>query len=1486
MKITELAIKRPILFIVFYLIIAGLGIMGYTKLRYELLPELATPIVTVTAVYPGGAPSEIENTVSKKLEDALSGINKIKRVNTYSVQNSSVVSIEFVADASSEKAVQDVQRAINKVLPDLPAGVKPPTIESYSINAEPVLRIGVTAKIPEAKLYEMLDKQIRPEISQLKNVGRVMLLGGASREIKVQADLEKLKAYGMGIDELTQAIGRSNVEIPIGSVKAPDGEFDVRTTGKAQDFEQLMMQPVRAMEDGSTVYVKDVATIREGNKDATVINRINGESSIALLVDKQTGANAVEAAKLVREQLGNLETTHANIGLKFAVIQDSSEFTLKAAHSVYFDFFVAVLLVALVMLVFLHSLRNAVTVLIAIPTSLLVAFIMMYALDYSLNLMTLLAMSLVIGILVDDSIVVLENIYRHLEMGSDRMKASLDGRNEIGFAAMSITLVDVVVFLPLAFVPGLVGSLVKEFALVIVVSTLSSLMVSFTLTPMISSRFSKLTHLDGKTFFSRFALFFEYQIERLTSVYKNILAWSLDNKWKTVAIAGVFLVSTFSLMLTGYVGSEFVPPTDKGELSLLITAPPGTRLGEMDSTIKSIEQKVRKLPEVASQFTLVGYQNDGFGENKGGNVASINISLVPAEKRSKSLPEIGRELKKIALQEAGAKVDVSTVGLFGTNAAPIQLLLRGENRDTVFAAARKLLEEVRKLDGVVAPKLSAEEAKPSLQVNIDRRKLGELGLTVEGISTALRIAINGYEDMKFSSQGSEIDMRISLRDEDKTSVADIENFPFTNTSGQTVYLKQFADVRFTNAPSLLERRSKQPAVVLLAKVTGRPTGDVGEDIKALIRKNPLPASVTIGYEGDLDLQDDAFSSLGLALATSLVLIYLIMVALYNNWAYPFVVLFSIPVGVGGSVLALALAGKSMNIFSIFGLIMMMGLVAKNAILLVDRANERLAEGDDLRTALMDAGSTRLRPILMTTLAMVIGMLPLALSKGASSEMISSLAWVLIGGLSSSMFLTLVLVPVVHYGITRMIERGAQKNSKKINATLVVTVLFLLGGLPLSAQTIKNETHTVHYLTVEQAVETGLSKNKMVKAGELATLKSKYATKEIEANRYPQISASTSYIRHIKPSVFFFPGIGFDANGELTVDNSKMMAVNGSSKNYFSGMVDLRLPLFNAELQEGVKLSRLNTSLSEADRDVAKWELADEIRKAYYSVLLAKLNKDLVEKSIERAALTLKDTRILHKNGMALVSDTLNVYINVQNQKPNLYMVENQLIQATDYLKELIGIDLDDTLQLADTIDKNVLIYRLPETSFANSFSDRPDFRRNAAQQALARKQIDLDKSRKLPSLDFISQYQIQSQSDDFKFNQYRWPNSFYVGVQLNIPIFTGFRNDYKAKQSSVALQELKLAAEQLSTKAQLEYRKAEGDFNEALSRMQVSEDIISAAEKSLELVNGRYLKGVGRYQDVLDGQFSITQARNAYNKAVYDAYIALAAKKKAGGITR
>jgi multidrug efflux pump subunit AcrB len=681
MSITSLAIKRPILFIVFYLLLIGLGVFSYKQLKFELLPELATPFVVVVTQYPGASPKEVENSVTKKIEDAVAEVSKVKKVTAASSENVSVVTLEFLPSANADQAAQDVQRAVSKVVSEFTSGIKNPSIEKFNINDLPVLRVGVTSSASEEELFELVKNQIKPSLSQIKSVGRVSLMGGAEKEVKIWMDNEQLVRYNLALAEVMEVIQKANQDVPVGKVKDTDAQFTIRLAGKVNEIEQMLNQDIKVLADGSKIKVKDVAKIYVDRKEFEVVNRLDMKPSVGLFVGKRTGSNAVEVSESVRKQFENLEKEYAHIQLKFEIAQDTSEFTLKAAEHVFDDFIIALILVALVMLVFLHSIRNAAIVMLAIPTSLASAFIMMFFFDYSLNLMTLLAMSLVIGILVDDSIVVLENIYRHLEMGKDKVQASLDGRNEIGFSALSITLVDVVVFLPMALVPGLVGSLVKQFSLVIVVSTLSSLVVSFTLTPMISSRFAQLTHLKKGKILDNILLFFERQIESLTKAYEGILVWSLKHKVATVSIALGLLFASLGLAGFGFIGSEFAPATDKGEMSLFISMPQGTSLGKTDAIVKNIENRIKQIPEVTKTFTSVGYQNDGFNDNFAPNLAAVSISLKSSEQRTKTINELAREVKTMAMQYPGVKARVSPIGLFGAQDAPIQILISNNDRD-------------------------------------------------------------------------------------------------------------------------------------------------------------------------------------------------------------------------------------------------------------------------------------------------------------------------------------------------------------------------------------------------------------------------------------------------------------------------------------------------------------------------------------------------------------------------------------------------------------------------------------------------------------------------------------------------------------------------------------------------------------------------------------------------------------------------------------
>jgi HAE1 family hydrophobic/amphiphilic exporter-1 len=1026
MTLTELSIKRPTFVVVIFTVLGVLGLLSFAQLKYELLPKMSNPFVTITTVYPGASPSEVETSVSKPIEDAVSGLDKVKSVRATSQEGVSFVMIEFEQTANVDFALQDAQRKVGEVESKLPTDVKAPKLSKFALDEIPILRMGVTSSMPDKEFYQLVKDRLQPRLAKIGGVGQITLVGGDEREIQINVDADRLETFGLSILQVSQSVKSANLDFPTGKIDDRDGQYVVRVAGKFGSIEELRDLVVGKSKAGGDIRLSDVAEVADGTKETTTMSRINGKTSIGVLVQKQSDANAVEVSKQVRAEIARIEKDFASQGVKFDVAQDGSTFTVDAADAVEHDLMIAVILVAIVMLLFLHSIRNSFIVMIAIPASLISTFIMMWAFGFSLNLMTLLGLSLVVGILVDDSIVVLENIYRHLEAGKDKREAALIGRNEIGFTALSITLVDVVVFLPLALVSGLVGNIMREFALVVVTSTMLSLFVSFTITPALASRISKLEHMTKKTLMGRFGLWFESMYDRLTAVYGRALGWAIGKWWHGLAvgaIATVLFISSFMLIKLGYIGSEFITQSDRGEFSVTLELPPGATLEQTNQVTQQVEHAVLSMPEVKKAFVNVGVSSEGLIGQSANNSSELNIALVPKEQRIKSTDEIGEDIKAVAMAIPGVKARVNPIGIFGTaNQTPIQIVISGPNETEVRASANHVADMFRTIQGTTDVRLSSEEGKPETQVKIDREKMAALGLTVAEVGGTLRVALNGDNDAKYREKGDEYDINVKLDEFDRARTDEVENLTFVNHRGEQIQLKQFASVVQSTGPSKLQRKDRVSAVTVYSQVLGRPSGDIAADFQKKLAKDPLPAGITIAYDGDLKNQQESGSSLGIAFLVGIFFMYLVMVALYNSYMYPLVVLFSIPLAMIGALLALGLAGKSLSIFSMLGIIMLMGLVAKNAILLVDFANRLREEGYGLKEALLEAGKERLRPILMTTLTMIFGMLPIALSQSAGAEWKSGLAWALVGGLTSSMVLTLIVVPVVYLTFATVAEK--------------------------------------------------------------------------------------------------------------------------------------------------------------------------------------------------------------------------------------------------------------------------------------------------------------------------------------------------------------------------------------------------------------------------------------------------------------------------------
>jgi HAE1 family hydrophobic/amphiphilic exporter-1 len=1034
MKITEVSIKRPSIILVLFIILTFLGLTSYRNLSYELLPKFSAPIVTVTAVYPGASPNEVENTVTKELEDAVSSMENVDRITATSYEGLAVVVVQLRTEANVDLALQDAQRKVNAILGELPEDVKSPSLGKFSIDDLPIIRLGVSADINATELYDLVKLRIQPNISKIPGVAQTNLIGGEEREIRVNVDNEKLQAYKLSLPQLVNLIETSNLDFPTGKIKTQEEQVLIRLAGKYANLDDLRNLVITYNQNGGPVRLSEVAEVQDTKKEIELINRINLQNSIGISIQKQSDANAVSVSELVKKELTQLEKTYAKENLKFITAQDSSEYTLESADAVIHDLILAIVLVAAIMLLFLHSIRNSIIVMVAIPLSLIATFIGMSLFGFTLNLMTLLGLSLVVGILVDDAIVVIENIYRHMEMGKSKVQAAYDGVKEIGFTVVSITMVIVVVFLPIALTTGLVSNIMKQFSIVVVIATLLSLLVSFTMVPFLYSRFGKLEHISAKNFFGKIILGFESALDNFTKWIQGILRWALGHRAITIIGAVALFFGSLALVGAGFIGSEFVAQGDRSEFILVLEYPKKTSVDQNNLMTRQIEEFVSSKTEVVSLFTSVGQSSEsGMGSTQGTAYKSeINVKLVPASDRKESSDIYGVLLKNEIMQKfAGVKVKSTPISILGTaNQAPIQLIVTGPTYDTVMQFADKLMERVKKVEGTQEVKLSVESGNPEVVVTTDRTKMAELGLDLQSVGATMQYAFSGNSDAKFRQGENEYDINIRFDEYDRRSVEDVRALTFMNKFGQTVRLEQFADVKESSGPSRLERYNRITSVNLNSQLLGRSSGAVSEEIKGIISTMDKPSGVAVTFGGNQQNQEESFSQLGFAFLTSILLVYLIMVALYNNFIYPFVVLFSIPLAMIGALFALALSANTLSIFTILGIIMLIGLVAKNAILVVDFTNHLKEKGMATKEALLEATKERLRPVLMTTIAMVVGMLPVALATGAGAAWKNGLAWAIIGGLISSTFLTLVVVPVVYQLVDRLMEKTGLVNKEK------------------------------------------------------------------------------------------------------------------------------------------------------------------------------------------------------------------------------------------------------------------------------------------------------------------------------------------------------------------------------------------------------------------------------------------------------------------------
>ena len=1036
MKISEISIKRPsVIIVLFSLMLLG-GIASYFGMGYELVPKFDVNVISVQTVYPGAAPEEVETSVTKVIEDAVSSLENVKKIESKSMESVSVVIVTLNTGADVNFLLTDAQRKINAVVNDLPDDAETPSLNKFSLDDVPIMNLSVTSDLTEKELYDLLDQKIQPIFSRINGVAKVDLIGGEEREIQVSIDPERMDGYGLTINQVQQIIAASNMDFPTGNIKSRNNQMTIRLSGKFTSLEQMRNLPITTPA-GTQIRLRDIADVQDGIKDIEKIARIDQTNTILMQVFKQSDANAVAVSDLVKETIETIQVDYSSENVQVSIASDSTDYTINAANNVMVDLSLAVVLVVLIMLFFLHSLRDAGIASLAIPLSLIGTFIVLNLLGYTLNLMTLLGLSLVVGIVVDDAIVVIENIHRHMEMGKNKVRAAFDGAKEIGFTVTAITLVIVVVFLPIAMSSGLVADILRQFCVTVVVATLLSLVVSFTLVPWLYSRVGKLSHISRHSFFGKILYGFEAGLTKLTNFISGVLEWSLKkraNKIITLLVTVIlFLASTVGLVGGGFIGGDFFPGNDRGEFYLQFELEKDASIEQTNLLTQRAEEILIQKPEIEKMITTVGQASDGMMSTSGTKYKS-EIQIYMDDEYRKTEPtkvyaaKLKREMENLLVD---AKVSTIQVGIMGAEQAPLMLTVIASSQEDALEYAQKAADILENIPGSSEVKLTSEDGNPEVVVQLDRDKMNTLGLNVATVGMTMQTAFAGNTDTKYRAGDTEYDINIRFDEIGRNTIEDVQNLKFINNQGHSITLQQFADVSYGSGPTLLERRDKSPSVSVQAQVVGKPAGTLAEEWEAEFSQLELKPGVAFRWGGNKENQDEGFGTLGIALLASIFLVYSVLVILYDSFSKPFIILLSIPLSFIGALLLLALTNETLNIFTILGIIMLIGLVAKNAILLVDFANQKIEEGFSVYDALIAANHARFRPIMMTTIAMVIAMVPIAFAQGDGSDMNRGLAIVIMGGLTSSLFLTLIIVPVV-YAVFDGLGRRFRKGDKKVD----------------------------------------------------------------------------------------------------------------------------------------------------------------------------------------------------------------------------------------------------------------------------------------------------------------------------------------------------------------------------------------------------------------------------------------------------------------------
>ena len=1023
---SKICINRPVTTIMSTLIIFISGLFGLLGLKLELMPSMEIPVIIVNTTYFGAGPSEIEKLITEPLENILGTVSNVKRLSSTSSSNSSMIIVEFEDGTDIDMASIDMREKIDIIKDSLPEDTNEPSIIKMDTEMMSAIMIGISSdKYDLIQLNKFVENNMTNRLKKIEGIASVSVTGGIENEIEIKLIPEKMQGYGLSESNIIQLLSSENINYPVGTIEQGTTNIQIKTIGEFNSINDIKNLPI-ITPNGGIINISDIAEVNQINKDMTSLALINGEPSIIIIIQKESLANIVDISKKIEKEIQKIQSNNDKVLI--TMLSDTSSYITSSINNIIFTSFQAAIMAIIVLFIFLRNFRTSIIIGISIPTSIFATFGLMYICNISMNIISMGGIAIGIGMLVDNSVVVLENIFKHWKNGEDSKKAALVGASEVSMAITASTLTTVAVFLPLIFVKGTVGQIFKDLSLTITFSLFTSLIIALTFIPMACSKIlkRKKTDINKRNIFLMLYNLWGNIINFFDLIYKKILFYIL--KIRIIIIFLFMIAFIFTVSLIPNIGIDFMPNMDQGVANIEIELPKGTKIEETENVIYNVLDKIDSIKEIKTTYVTVG---GGITNNSTDN-ANITINMISSDKRNRSTDEIVYDIKQRLNNIAGCKISVSSsnsaMGNFGGN--DISIMIKGDDNNNLKLIVNELINIISKVDGIIDIKSSSEESVSEASIIVNRDKASLYGITSTQISNTINTAISGTVVTKYKINGTEIDIRIRHNKDDVRHINDIKNIKIISPKGAILPLSEIADIKINESLVSITRDNQQKYISITANIKDRAINEVQSDLKNLLDNYQFPDGYFYQFSGTMESMIESYVSLIIVFIISVLLVYMIMASQFESLIYPFIVLFSIPLAITGGILGLFINNNTITITAFMGFIMLSGMVVNNAIVLVDYTNQILRiKNCTVNEALMEAGPNRLRPILMTTLTTILGLIPMAIGKGEGMEMQQPLAITVIFGLGISTIVTLVFIPVL-YSIISSFKYNILKLLKK------------------------------------------------------------------------------------------------------------------------------------------------------------------------------------------------------------------------------------------------------------------------------------------------------------------------------------------------------------------------------------------------------------------------------------------------------------------------